>query len=68
MTNAERQAKYLSTHSEFVNEKRRLRYESLVEERKCPRCGKSVKARINKGRKLCISCLQKAKEYRDNRK
>jgi hypothetical protein len=65
MTNAERQAKYLESHRELVNQKRRERYHSLIAEQKCPRCGRSVKARANKGHKLCKICLENAKLYRE---
>jgi hypothetical protein len=66
MTNAERQAKYLALHRDEVNEKRRERYQSLITEQKCPRCGRSVKAKVNKGHKLCKFCLENAKLYREN--
>jgi predicted RNA-binding Zn-ribbon protein involved in translation (DUF1610 family) len=65
MTNAERQAKYLEAHRDEVNQKRRERYQSLIAEQKCPRCGRSVKARANKGRKLCKICLENARVYRE---
>jgi endogenous inhibitor of DNA gyrase (YacG/DUF329 family) len=53
-SNRLRQRKYLETHKEEVNEKRRERYQDRLSSGRCPRCGGKVK----KGRTLCTDCCE----------
>jgi hypothetical protein len=55
-----RQRRFLETHREEVNEKKRQRYSERKEAHRCPRCGKKLRSLKNK---LCKDCLEKAREY-----
>ena len=52
--NRERQRKYRELHREEINNQRRERYNSRIENGKCPRCGGKVK----KGYTLCTDCCE----------
>jgi endogenous inhibitor of DNA gyrase (YacG/DUF329 family) len=49
-----RQRRFLETHKEEVNAKRRERYHDRLDHGKCPRCG----GRVKKGRTLCPDCCE----------
>jgi len=49
-----RQRRFLETHKEEVNAKRRERYHDRLSHGKCPRCG----GRVKKGRTLCPDCCE----------
>jgi len=49
-----RQRRFLETHKEEVNAKRRERYHDRLSHGKCPRCG----GRVKKGRTLCPVCCE----------
>ena len=51
-SNRQRQRKFLETHKDEVNEKRRERYHERISLGKCPRCG----GRTKKGHTLCTNC------------
>ena len=49
-----RQRRFLETHKEEVNARRRERYQERLTLGKCPRCG----GRVKKGRTLCADCCE----------
>ena len=49
-----RQRKFLESHKDEVNEKRREKYHERINLGKCPRCG----GRTRKGRTLCTKCCE----------
>jgi hypothetical protein len=59
-SNRLRQQRFLETHREEINEKRRERYAERKENGRCPRCGKKMRSQKHT---LCKDCLDQAKEY-----
>jgi len=52
LANRERQRKYREAHRDEINQQRKDRYNTRIENGKCPRCGGKVK----KGYTLCSDC------------
>jgi len=59
-SNRLRQQRFLETHRDEINEKRRERYAARKKDGRCPRCGKKMRSlKLT----LCKGCLEKARDY-----
>jgi predicted RNA-binding Zn-ribbon protein involved in translation (DUF1610 family) len=55
-----RQQKFLETHRDEVNAKRRKKYAARKKEHRCPRCGKKLRSLKFI---LCKTCQENARDY-----